>query len=328
MQAGVVGISHKTADLSLRELIAPAAHALEGEKARFFPYPTVLLSTCNRIEIYFSSPHLAGAHTDLLAFLRRGIEIPFEHRLYSYFHADCFAHLTRVATGLDSAILAETEILRQVKVSYAKAANTLSLPSCLHYIFQKAFKIAKSVRTRFALERGAPHLYSMLYEIAASYWEGLEQKKILFVGNSDLNRGLISFLARKNIHRFVLATRRPETVCLEGVTACNRKILKHWSEFDWIICASQADEALISGTSTGRHLIFDLSVPRNVDPALADLPNVRLFNIEMLNQQIEEKRKLQGDCLMESEQLLVEQVIRCCSLYRHKHEKMLQLAHV
>src|SRR5271154_332014 len=110
LRVGIMGINYKTSDLSFREKFSRVAEKLSGERALFFKHPTVLLSTCNRTEIYFSAEDLAEAHSDLLAFFRPHI---LEQRLYAYFGIDCFAHLSKVAAGLDSAIIAETEILRQ-----------------------------------------------------------------------------------------------------------------------------------------------------------------------------------------------------------------------
>src|SRR3989344_5631616 len=100
LRVGVIGVNFKTAELPLREAIAKSAQSLAGERSLFFPCPTVLLSTCNRTEIYFSADDLAQVQSELLSLLRRQVAEPFEHRLYSYFGIDCFAHLCRVAAGL------------------------------------------------------------------------------------------------------------------------------------------------------------------------------------------------------------------------------------
>jgi glutamyl-tRNA reductase len=278
---GILGINYKTADLSLREAIARGAEILSGERALFFPYPTVLLSTCNRTEIYFSAEDLALAHSHLLAYLRGQIVDPFEHRLYSYFGIDCFVHLCRVTAGLDSAILAETEIQRQVKVAYSKGRN---LPSCLHYVFQKALKVSKEVRNQMDLKRSGPTLYGTLWQLAK--WR---KQKILLVGYSELNRGLISFLIHKGIENMTLCTRNPSQVVIEGVQVVSRDILARWQDYDVIVCASKADDYLISGKGEKKHVIFDLSVPRNVDPKIEAL----VYNIEQVNQLIERKRSLE-----------------------------------
>lgn len=307
---GVLGINYKTADLAIRESIARGAQSLSGEKALFFPHSTVLLSTCNRTEIYFSSDDLALAHSDLLAHLRLQIDEPFEHRLYSYFGIDCFAHLCRVAAGLDSAILAETEIQRQVKVAYAKGRN---LPSSLHYVFQKALKVSKEVRNQLDLQRGAPTLYGTLWQLAK--WKNA---RILLVGYSEINRGLISFLMHKGVENISLCTRNPLQVQINGVRVVGRSALNRWQEFDVIVCASHADDYLISGQSDRNHVIFDLSVPRNVDPKVGAL----VYNIEQVNQLIEQKRSDQTVDLCDG--YIWENVLKHIRLYRIKTQRVLE----
>jgi glutamyl-tRNA reductase len=316
LKVGVVGLNHKTAELSFRESMAKGASALAGEKALFFPHPTVLLSTCNRTEIYFSAENLAEAHSDLLLLLRRHIAGPFEHRLYSYFGIDCFAHLGRVASGLDSAILAETEIQRQVKVAYEFASEYASLPPCLHFIFQKALKIGKTIRSQPLFERGAPSLSNTIWELISHSMPNWSQKKALFVGYSKMNRTLAAYLIRKGMRDLTFATRDPSSVRLSHCTGFDRSILKSWQNFDLLFCASQSNESLITGTSRRSPLIFDLSVPRNVDPALAGDPQITLYNIEQLNQIIDQKQKAQSKDYELCEELVWENVLKLARIYR------------
>ena len=302
LSIGILGINFKTAELALRESIARGAQSLSGERAIFFPHPIVVLSTCNRTEIYFSSDDLAAAHSDLLAHLRAQIDEEFEHRLYSYFGVDCFAHLCRVASGLDSAILAETEIQRQVKVAYAQARR---LPSCLHYAFQKALKVSKGVRNQLELEQGAPTLYGTLWRLAE--WK---KKKILLVGYSEINRGLISYLMHKGVDDLTLCTRDPASVSVEGILLRDRSILSDWQEYDVIVCASKANGYLIKGQGTDRHTIFDLSVPRNVDPQVG----ARVYNIDQLIEQNDGAMSLER-----CETFLWENVLKLTRIYRTKN---------
>jgi len=283
IRIGVLGINFKTAPLPLREAIARGTESLNGESAIFFPHPTVLLSTCNRTEIYFSADDLAEAHSDLLAYLRGQIKEDFEHRLYSYFGIDCFVHLCRVTAGLDSAIFAETEIQRQVKVAYARAGKRGCLPKCLHYGFQKALKVGKLVRSAFTADRNDPTLYGTLWQMAE--WQN---KRILLVGNSEINRGFLSFLMHKGIRGISLCTRNPSVVRLEEVHVYDRTILKRWPEYDIVVCASKAEGYLIEGEGTS--LIFDLSVPRNVDPQVR---GATLYNIDQLIEQRKTRESLE-----------------------------------
>lgn len=310
LSIGVLGLNFKTANLSLREAIARGAQILAEKRAIPFCHPTVLLSTCNRTEIYFSALDLATTHSELLSFLRKQIKEPFEHKLYSYFGIDCFAHLCRVTAGLDSAIFAETEIQRQVKVAYLRSSEWRRLPSPLHYAFQKALKVGKLVRSQLNLE--APTLYSMLWQMAE--WKN---KQILLVGHSEINRGFASYLSHKGICRLSLCTKNPQLVQVEGCLVYDRSLLAHWQHFDLIVCASKAENYLITGSGDQRHMIFDLSVPRNVDPEVGK--TATLFNIDQL---VEQKR---GSPNREQcEKLVLENVIKLIRIYRMKTHHALE----
>jgi glutamyl-tRNA reductase len=307
LPVGILGINFKTAKLTLREAAAFAAERLNRRYPFLFPHPIIVLSTCNRTEIYFSGDDLAQVHSDLLAYLRECIEETFEHQLYSYFGNDCFAHLCRVAAGLDSAILAETEIQRQVKVAYREGRL---LPSSLHYLFQKALKVGKLIRNHFVFEEKSPTLYTTLWKSAA--WK---KKRILLVGYSEINRGLLSFLMHRNVENISLCTTDPSQVKLEGVRLFNREILKRWDEFDLIVSATKASGYLISGKTDKETTLFDLSVPRNVDPNIG----AKLYNIDQLIQE-----RLPTPFVEQCEDLIWDQVARLSEIYRLKRSYTLR----
>jgi len=298
---GVLGINFKTADLTLRDAIARGVECFSGAGAIFFHHAMVVLSTCNRTEIYFSAVDLAEAHSDLLAQLRLHIAEPFEHRLYSYFGTDCFAHLCRVTSGLDSAILAETEIQRQVKVAYAKAKE---LPPSLHYLFQKALKVGKLIRNEF--EAVGPSLCRVLWR--QTEWKN---RRILLVGYSEINRGLISFLSHKQVKGIALCTRWPTQVNIEGIYIFDRSELSRLQEYDVIVCASKSESYLITGGVRPNQCIFDLSVPRNVDPEVGKVAT--LYNIDQLIEQRDDKPLLER-----CEELIWANVIKLARIYRLK----------
>lgn len=305
MRVGVIGINFKTADLPLREAIARGADRLAGKKGIFFSHSIVLLSTCNRTEIYFSASDLAEGHCDLLSFLRAHVRIPFEQHLYSYFGIDCFIHLCRVTAGLDSAILAETEIQRQVKVAYAESCAVRVLPNYLHYLFQKALKIAKGVRTHFSLEQGAPTFFNMLWKLGEQkFGKSLKDRSILLVGYSQLHRNFALFLAQMGATRWVFCTRYPEKAMAKAV---GREELERWREYDWISCATRSDSFLVAGESDKSHLIFDLSMPRTVNPAVSSSREVTLWNIEEITR---EKKHIQNSDLERCEAFIRENAFR------------------
>jgi glutamyl-tRNA reductase len=326
LQIGVVGINYKIADLSFRESIARAAAGLSGEKSLFFPHPIILLSTCNRTEIYFGGADLATSHVDLLSYLRKQIGEPFEHRLYSYFGLDCFAHLGRVTAGLDSAIIAETEIQRQVKTAYVKSCEFSTLTSSMHYAFQKSLKLGKFVRSQFEIDRKAPTLFHAIWQLASEKLGPLAAKRILLIGHSDLNRGIAFSLEKKGIKSFSLVTKNPAAVRLPGCTAHPRSELERWQEYDLLICAASSDSYLISGQSNRLQVVFDLSVPRNIDPQIAANPKITLYNIEELNTWIEKKRDWQSAQTSFCNELVTKQTHLFARAYRHKNLFRDQLA--
>lgn len=302
----VLGVNHKTAEIHLRERIVRGAQDLNNNP--FFPYPTVILSTCNRIEIYFSAEDLAEAHSHLLSYLRAGIDVPFEQALYSFFGIDCFFHLCRVAAGLDSAIFAESEIQRQVRVAYADAKR---LPSSLHFVFQKALKISKEIRS-YQHAEGALTLYQALWRLTE--WQN---RKILIVGYSQINRGLIAFLQRKGMDVLTLVTRSSEPIRLEGVKVVDRSFLAHWQAYDVIVCGAKSEEYLIQGKGRDNQVIFDLSVPRNVDPKT----EAKLYNIEQIHRWMQEQQTSEN--AFHGESLIWQNVIRLTKIFRVKTQRAL-----
>jgi glutamyl-tRNA reductase len=291
LPVGVLGVNHKTADLELREAVARASAML--------PEEVVILSTCNRIEIYYSSSCLPQMHGELLSFFR-----PFQHRFYSYFDQHCLTHLCRVTAGLDSAIVAETDIQRQVKCAYTKACATIRLPSPLHFLFQKALKVAKEIRSHLL-----PHpssLSSVIWDLMIQH--GSTAARPLFVGNSHVNRALIRFFQQKGIQNIVL--------CSRGTNGMGREILQQWEQFDLIITATHAQHYLLQPKVLDDHtrLIFDLSVPRNVDPSMRTLAGVTLYNIEQLHQFVKQRGIDQQHC----DRMIENNVRRLCLAYRKK----------
>jgi glutamyl-tRNA reductase len=308
LRVGIIGINYKTSDLTFREKFSRVGEKLSGERALFFKHPTVLLSTCNRTEIYFSAEDLAEAHSDLLSFFRVHLFEPFEHRLYAYFGIDCFCHLSRVTSGLDSAILAETEIAAQVKQAYLLASKTTLLPSCIHYIFQKSLRVAKFARNSFSLRKGDATLFGTLWQEA----------KILLVGYSEVNRGFGAFLLHRGIQGFSLTTRRPALVCMEGAVIRGRDLLERWTEFDLIVCAAKSEEYLIRGEGAGHHLIIDLSVPRTADPKIK---GATLWNIEEIDRFVKKNRRLAEEGLEWGEAFVQEYAHRLAKIYLAKLEQ-------
>jgi len=272
---GVFGINFKTAQLALHEAIARDAQSLIAMRPTL---PWVVLSTCNRTEIYFSGSDIEAVQKELYSYFSTTSGI------YALRGQECFIHLSRVIAGLDSAALLETDITRQVKKAYADACLRSVLPGSLHYLFQKSLKIAKSTKNLFSSQMKGPTLLNTLWRIAEQELGNLQKQKILLVGYSKTHRSFASFLQRKGVHDFVFCSQNPDLVL--GCSVVGREELSQWNQYDWISCASKADHFLIQGKGSKKHLIFDLSVPRNVDPRV-ESEDVKLWNMSEINKEVQ-----------------------------------------
>jgi glutamyl-tRNA reductase len=317
MRIGVVGINYRLAELKLREALARACQRRFAPSHIHPPEHTfILLSTCNRTEVYFCSDNLAESQSYLINILRNDIQEEFDQKLYSFFGPDCFHHLCRVTAGLDSAIVAETEIQGQVKIAYEKTVEQIPIPSDLHFLFQKSLQVGKKVRSRLPLQRGIPSLeHAILNAAEQSVLQRALDTPILFLGASDINFKILKFLKQKGFSNITLCNRTDKVAedyaAAHGIVAMPWKEFSRWGEFDWIIAGTKAQEPLISKDSVpqdfvGKKVIFDLSVPRNVDPNVIQNPHITLWNIDQLNNMLQHRREKMNTILHSAEQVVAE----------------------
>lgn len=334
MRVGVIGINYKLGDLKLRESLAKVCQRRFGFMQS--SKPLVLLSTCNRTEVYFFADDLAEVHSYILNILKTELEIDenFDQKLYSYFHTDCFLHLVRVTTGLDSAILAETEIQGQVKQAYESACQLANLPYELHYIFQKALKIGKEFRSAYPLGRGIPDLEHAIFNIGETKLLNPQDARVLFIGASDINQKILKHLKTKNIQNISLCNRSnnlAQAVAKEHQTQLlDWQQISQWYNYDWIILGTKCSEHLITQQqiqqkNIGHKLVIDLSVPRNVEPKLARDPRITLLNIDHINQILKVRKKQIQHLLASAEQFLEKTTTRHASLFHDKEKNKLRL---
>lgn len=327
MRLGVVGINEKVAELQLRETLAKVCQErFCSDVGPADATPLVVLSTCNRTEVYFSSPDLAETQISLLRQLRCRIDGEFDQKLYSFFGKDCFHHLVRVTAGLDSAILAETEIQGQVRKAYEEAANKRSLSRELHYAFQKALKIGKQVRATLPLTRGMPDLEHAIHWAGRQVLGDVCQAQLLFVGASEINRKVLSFMKRKGCRHITLCNRSLHVGCelaaKQGVQLLPWEQLALWQEFDWVIFGTKAPDYLVSARGNlapaKTRLMIDLGVPRNVDPGIAlqtrlhilNQAKLRLLNIDQLHDMLHVRRQSLAPLVHEAESLVINAISR------------------
>lgn len=328
MQIGVLGINHKLACLDLRDAFAKVS------ERRFHPrfsthgdHAFILLSTCNRTEIYFSSDDLSETHSYLLAILRQELSEDFDQKLYSFFGHECFYHLSRVTVGLDSACIAETEIQGQVKTAYETALMARKLPSEIHYLFQKALTIGKQIRTELNLGVGLKGLDSAVLSTGRNYFLYAPEPRILFIGGSSINEKI---LAKGTMQGAYLMTRSPsrgkELQEKYGIIPLDWNP-ERWDQFDWILAGSKSTHYLIEPKKVEtKKLIMDLSVPRNVNPLVGKNSNINLMNIDQLNRLLASGERRLHEALIEADGLIQERSRRHVALYQEKRKRSALLA--
>ncbi len=322
MQVGVIGINHKLADLLLREKLAKACQKyFSALHTAYDNQYFILLSTCNRTEIYFYSQDLANTHIHILSILRREVEEEFDHKLYSYFGIDCFHHLARVTLGLDSAIIAETEIQRQVKFAYENVSEHFRLPEDFHFLFQKSLRIAKKLRFELQLGHGMPNLEHAILQIGKYIFPIPEKTRLLFVGASNINKKILLFLKNKKFQNITICNRSSDQAQMLAEQYHIQHLawsqLPDWYEYDWIIFGTKSPNYLVTQHKVTEppkpthKLVMDLCVPRNVDPLLGRNPQITLLNIDQMNRVLQIRSRRMIHLIKKAERLVA------CTTYEY-----------
>jgi len=323
MRVGIVGINHKQASVQLREKLAQTCDKWFGSGRTRETF--ILLSTCNRIEIYFTSDNLADTHTNIFHVIREEVDESFDQKMYSFFGEDCFYHLSAVTAGLDSAIIWETEIQGQVKAAYEKSAAVGALPYELHYLFQKSLKNGKLLRKRYQGIRGTPDIEHAIFEIGMRATRHVDTPNILIVGASAINLKIITHLKKKGLKRITLCNRTESRAAhyadRHHIHTLPWSQLDAFQDFDWVIFGTKSPIPLISAADcrlASKQVILDLSVPRNVDPKIGDLPHITLQNIDEIHRLLEGRRQRIAHLAREAEVYLEQVIARQLLSFRRK----------
>lgn len=261
MLVSVLGVSHEKTSLAKRENFILLC---QREIQHLMPH--VFLSTCNRVEVYFQAAYFYLVDAFIFKYKT-------EYSIYVYEDKKCFEHLAAVTCGFKSAIFGETEIQGQVKKAYADAQN---LNFQMHYFFQKALTIGKTMRTLFSY-----HFCSWNFLIIDLLKKKMNLKKdaILFVGSSSMNQHLIVTLS-KQTDKLYLTSRYAQDIKKKPKLHFLYETLENWPRYKAVVVATNAQHYLLTESVLQKktQLIIDLSVPRCVDPKLAN--TLELYNID------------------------------------------------
>ena len=303
MHIGVLGLNHRTAPVELRERLAfqPAQmpEVLSAVRQELKIPECVVLSTCNRVELYTLLADLDGHAGRLKSFLSRFHRLPPEFlgdRFYWYLQPDSVRHLFRVAAGLESMVLGESEILGQVREAYSKAVECGSVGSVFHRLFQTAIRTGKEVRNRTRIGQGAISVSSVAVELARRIFRDLKAKTVLTLGAGQMGQQTVQCLQGHGVASILVANRSLEAAAplaqaVGGKAVRLDRIDQDLIQADIVICSTAADRYLLTqpqvrrvmGLRRQRPIFFiDISVPRNLDPRIGALENVYLYDIDDL----------------------------------------------
>jgi glutamyl-tRNA reductase len=299
MKLFAAGISHKTAPVELREQLAVKQSEIVDLAfvLKCFGHldEIVLLSTCNRVEIYGTTRH-ATRHIKSLLQLLCAEPGALDPHIYLYEGADAVRHLLSVAAGLDSLVLGETEITGQSKNAYEIARNAGLTGRVLNRLFQRAFQATKEIRSRTGIGRGAVSIKSAAVELVEKTLGDLSRQSIMVIGAGQMAECCVRSLVKKGARSILIANRsfdRAIDLAIQcgGQAVCLGDCLFEMPDVDVVIAATSSPESLLTRDDAdnlmrSRHhrplLLIDLSVPRNIEPAVGGLENIALYNIDDL----------------------------------------------
>jgi glutamyl-tRNA reductase len=324
----VIGLSHHSSPVAVRERFAfpdaaiPAA--LEKLRQTGIVTEAVILSTCNRVEIYAATelPE-RQARLELRQFLldHHNCREPIQAEIYFHSDADSLEHLFKVACGLDSMVVGETEIFGQLKKAYETALQHKQTGRHLNKAFQTAFNVAKQIRTETNIQRGSVSVGSVAVELARKIFSSLDQHQVMILGAGEtsektaralLSRGARSIIVSNRSHDRAVALARE----LDGRAVHFEDWAAEFPGIDIVISSTAAPhyildraklEPLMKLRRNRSLLLIDIAVPRDIDPAVNFLENVYLYNIDDL-------QAIADDSLRQRQ----EEIARCAALIRQK----------
>ncbi len=318
------GLNHRTASLQIRENFAvkqeEMAELLGRLRARDGLSGAVMLSTCNRVELYASSlcplQTLDGFHTILKE--RVGSDVP----LYYHTTPEAVRHLFRVASGLDSMVLGETEIFGQVKKAYSFSVERGVTTRPLHRLFQHTFRVAKQLRTETQITRGASSIGSVAVQLAEKIFGQLDDCRVMILGAGEVSERTARSLQSRGVRSLIVSNRHyDKAVTLAAQIGGMALHFDHWEknirDVDIIISATGAPHAILTVEKLQPHLrhrrgcplfIIDLAVPRDVEPSINKMQGVFLYDIDSLQKIASESIDIRRQEIVHCESLIAQHV--------------------
>ena len=330
MHIAVVGLSHKTAPVEVREKLSIPEPQTEGAIAHLLSYPSIeevtVLSTCNRLEIYIVAQESEQGIREVIQFLSEHSKLPvtsLRPHLFMLLHQDAVMHLMRVSAGLDSLVLGEGQILAQVKTTHKIGQQYKGIKTVLNKLFKQAITAGKRVRSETSIGTGAVSISSAAVELAQVKVQNLAAARVTIVGAGKMSRLLVKHLISKGADEICILNRsmkRAEDLA-NKFSACTirtqplEEMMPIINESDLVFTSTSATEPILDRSKLELVLepsrplmLFDISVPRNVHSNVNELDNVQAFNVDDLKAVVAQNQEARRQIALEAEGILEQEV--------------------
>lgn len=335
MKLSLVGVNHQTAPVTIRERVAISAEKLEDSLSLFRPFVPqgVILSTCNRTEIYAVDTSGHGAETAVLDYLKTRLNLPpagLTRYLYVAEGRKAVEHLFRVASGLESMIVGEFEVLGQAgqALEAAEKAGMVDLP--LRHIFHSAIRTGRRVREETGISKNALSVSSVAVDLAAQVVGDLKKCRLLVIGAGEAGRLVAKVARERGTSQIVIANRTRERAqalaeALHGIPVGMDGLADELDKASIIVtCAGSPHRILdvpqIEATMKNRAgrplVIIDIALPRNVAPEVGQVKNVFLHDIDALSAVSDTNRKQREGEIRHAERIVAEELDKFVGWWR------------
>ncbi|MCU0550607.1 MAG: glutamyl-tRNA reductase [Leptolyngbya sp. Prado105] len=330
MNIAVVGLTHKTAPVEVREKLSIPEPVCDKAIAQLCSYPHIeevaVLSTCNRLELYLVTSETEQGIREVNQFLSEHSKLPSSHLrpyLFTLLHQDAVMHLMRVSAGLDSLVLGEGQILAQVKQCHKLGQQHQGIGRILNQLFKQGISAGKRVRTETSIGTGAVSISSAAVELAQMKVDSLSAQRVTIIGAGKMSRLLVQHLLSKGANNIVILNRSMNRA-RELANMFPDAHLRLLPIDDMMDAIAQSDIVFTSTSSTEPILdranlegvldpsqplmVIDIAVPRNVAADVNELSMVRAFNVDDLKAVVAQNQESRRQMAMEAEALLEEEV--------------------
>ncbi len=324
----LVGVNHRTAPVEVRERLNVSDSKSAEVLLSLASLPGVggaaVISTCNRVETIVSSPDedVIQSVVDWMADRASTTREELERHLYVLRHGDVVKHLFRVASGLDSMIVGEPQIAGQVKKAFVTSHDLGTLDPLLNQVYEQTMRVSKKVRTDTGIGEHAVSIPFAAVELAKKIFGELKGLRVLLLGAGEMGELTAEHLAAQEVQQIFVANKTYERAIglaerFKGEAVQFENFERHLETCDIVIASTaaphyvleqgQIERALEARKNRGLFLI-DLSVPRNIHPAIADLENVYLYNVDDLQHVADANRELRQKKAVQAEEIVLHEV--------------------